>query len=154
MRQKAGTSSSVPDPLSNQMLDYLEGYLNNISAAATQAVGNGGPLMEFSVSLAVSVDTVADQAKEIKRLYEHINALKKKGTLTSSSRTTEGGGTAGNVCPHCAVVRRLSPQKNNACYFDLKKMTNRREWYRKLMKKRECHARTTIDDRGQKTSST
>ena len=57
------TSSAVPAPLLNQMLDSLEGYLNNIAAAATQEVANGGPLAEFSASLEISVDTVAAQAK-------------------------------------------------------------------------------------------
>ena len=42
----------------------------------------------------------------------------------------------GNVCPHCAVVGRSAPHKNNACYFDPKKMTDRREWDLKLMYKR------------------
>ena len=74
------------------MVDSLERYLNNIAAAATQAVANGGPLAELSTSLSISVNTVALQAKEIKCLYKQMNALKKKGTLTSSSGTTSGGG--------------------------------------------------------------
>ena len=97
------------------MLDSLKGYLDNISADATQTVANGGPLTELSTSLSILVDTVAAQAKEIKRMYKQINALKKKGTPTSSSVTTEGGGMKGNVCPHCAVVGRSDPHKNNAC---------------------------------------
>ena len=63
--------------LSNQIIDSLEGYLDNIAAAATQAAANGGPLTELEASLAVSVDTVAIQQLEIKQLTEHINALKK-----------------------------------------------------------------------------
>ena len=62
MRQQAGTSSSVPAPLPNQMLDSLEGYLDNIAAAATQAVANGGPLAELSARLSISVETMAEQA--------------------------------------------------------------------------------------------
>ena len=85
LRRRVSSSSAVPASMSNQMLDFLKGYLNNIAAATTQAVENGGPLAEFSVSLAISVDTVAAQSWEIKRLYEHINALKKKRTPTSSS---------------------------------------------------------------------
>ena len=65
--------------MSHQMLDSLEGYLDNIAAAATQTAANGAPLAELAASLAVSVDTVARQQIEIKRLTEHINALKKKG---------------------------------------------------------------------------
>ena len=63
LRRQAVTSSDVPSPLSNQMLDSLERYLDNIAVVATQAVGNGGPLAELSVSLAISVDIVAAQAK-------------------------------------------------------------------------------------------
>ena len=47
--------------MSYQMLDSLEGYLDNITAAATQTSATGGPLAELAASLAVSVDTVARQ---------------------------------------------------------------------------------------------
>ena len=70
--------------MSNQMLDLLEGYLDNILEAATQTAVNGGPLAEVAASMSVSVDTVARQKLEIKRVTEHINALKKKGgTVTN-----------------------------------------------------------------------
>ena len=62
--------------MSNQMLDSLEGYLDNIAAAATQTATTETPLAELAASLAVSVDTVARQQIEIKRLTEHINALR------------------------------------------------------------------------------
>ena len=62
----------------HQMLDSLKGYLDNIAAAAKQTAANGGPLAELAASLAVSVDTVARQKIDIKRLTEHINALIKK----------------------------------------------------------------------------
>ena len=42
----------------------------------------------------------------------------------------------GNVCPHCAAVGSLAPHKRGSCYFDPKKMTDRREWDRKLMYKK------------------
>ena len=71
--------------MTHQMLNSLEGYLDNIAAAATQTAANGGPLAELATSLAVSVDTLVRQQIKIKRLTEHINALKKKG----------GAGTAG-----------------------------------------------------------
>ena len=45
--------------LTHHMMDSLEGYLNNIAAAATQTADQGGPLTELADSLAVSVDTVA-----------------------------------------------------------------------------------------------
>ena len=57
------TTLSAPPPLSNQMLDSLEGYLNNIAAAETLEVANGGPIAELSASLAVLVDIVDTQAK-------------------------------------------------------------------------------------------
>ena len=69
-RQGHGTA-----PLTNQVLDSLEGYLDNIAAAATQTVAKGSPLAELAASLAVSVDTVVRQKQEINRLYEQINAM-------------------------------------------------------------------------------
>ena len=45
--------------MSKQMLDSLEGYLDNIALSAAQTATNGGPLAELAASLAVSVDTVA-----------------------------------------------------------------------------------------------
>ena len=60
-------------------MDYLEGYLDNIAAVAMQTAATGTPLAELAASLAVSVETVARQQIEIKRLTEHINALQKKG---------------------------------------------------------------------------
>ena len=69
LRHKAATSSA-PTPLSNQMIDSLEGYLNNIDAAATQAAATGGPLAELSVSLAVSVDKVAAQENDIESMHQ------------------------------------------------------------------------------------
>ena len=45
--------------LTHQMMDFLECYLNNIAAAATQTSDPSSPLAELAASLAVSVDTVA-----------------------------------------------------------------------------------------------
>ena len=104
--------------------------------AATQTVAKGGQLAELAGSLAISINTVARQQQEIKRLYEHINDMKKRGAQASSIRTTVGGGLTGNVCPHFAAVSRTAPHKKNSCYFDTKKMTNRREWAGKLMDKK------------------
>ena len=52
---------SNPPQMSNQMLNSLEGYLDNIAAAATQTAAMGTPLAELAASLAVSMDTVACQ---------------------------------------------------------------------------------------------
>ena len=109
------------------MLDSLEGYIDNIAAAATQVVANIIPLAELFASLVVLVETVAAQAKDIKSLYQNINALKKKGTPNSSREMNAGGGMMGNVCPHCAAVGRLAPRKKGSCYFDLNKTIERRE---------------------------
>ena len=65
-----------PPKMSHQMLDLLEGYLDNIAAVAMQTATTGTHLAELAASLAVSVDTVARQQIEIKRLTEHINALR------------------------------------------------------------------------------
>ena len=97
-KKKEGTPK-----ISNQMLDSLEGYLDNIAAAATQTTANGGPLAELSAILAVSVDTVARQQPEIKRRTEHLNALKKKGTSGTNGVTGTGGNTF-TPCKHCEVV--------------------------------------------------
>ena len=89
--------------MSNQILDSLEGYLDNIAAAATQTAANGGPLEDLADSLEVSVDTVARQQLDIKRLTEHVNALKNKGGAV----TTGVPGTGGNnfpPCKHCEAV--------------------------------------------------
>ena len=47
--------------ISHQMLDSLEGYLDNIAAAATQTAVTSTPLAELAAILAVSVDMVAQQ---------------------------------------------------------------------------------------------
>ena len=114
------------------MLDSLEGYLDNIVAAATQTADNGGPLAELADSLTVSVDTVARQQLEIKRLVEHIKALKKKGTLGTNGVT----GTRGNNFPtykHCEAVDQTAPHRNNRCYFDPKNNKDRQGWEKRLM---------------------
>ena len=53
--------------LTNQMMDSLEGYLDNIAAAATQTATSGGLLAELAASLAVSLDNVTRHQQEIKR---------------------------------------------------------------------------------------
>ena len=50
-----------PAPLTNHMMDLLEGYLENISEVETKTVAKGGPIAELAASLEVSVDTVARQ---------------------------------------------------------------------------------------------
>ena len=104
------------------MLDSLEGYLDKIAAAANQTAANGGPLAELAASLAISVDTVARQQQEIKRLSEKISALKKKGESATSGATVRGGNN--NVCKFFEAVGRTAPHRKNLCYFDLRKMTH------------------------------
>ena len=93
----------------------------------------GGPLAELAASLAISINTVARQQQEIKRMYEQISDIKKRGTQASNIFKTSGGGQTGSVCPYCAAVGRTAPHKNNSCYFNPKNMPDRREWGRKLM---------------------
>ena len=69
-------------------------------------------------------------------MYEQINAMKKRGTEASSIGTMSGGGLVGTVCTQCEAVGRTTPHRKNACYFDPRKMTDRKEWDRKLMDKK------------------
>ena len=118
--------------MSNQMLDLLEGYLDNILEAATQTAVNGGPLAEVAASMSVSVDTVARQKLDIKRLTEHINALKKKGGAVTN-RVPGTGGNKFPPCKHCEAVGRTEPHRRNSCYFDPKKNKYRMGWEKRLM---------------------
>ena len=114
------------------MLDSLEGYLDNIAVAATQAAATGTPLAELTASLAVSVDTVARQQIEIKRLTEHINVLRKKrGSVTAG--VTNTGDNNSPTCKHFTTVRRSAPNRHNQCLFDPRKNKNRMGWETKLM---------------------
>ena len=107
--------------------------MDNIAAAATQTSANGAPLAELEASLAVSVDTVDRQQLEIKRLTEHIKALKKKGGAVTNGVP----GTGGNnfpPCKHCKAVGRTAPHRHNRCYFNPKKNKDRMGWAKRLMK--------------------
>ena len=67
-------TESNPLTMSHQMLESLEGYLDNIAAAATQTAATGTPLAELAASLAVSVDTVArhrDGTRDRKSVVYH-----------------------------------------------------------------------------------
>ena len=75
--------------LTHQMMDLLEGYLNTIAAAATQTADQDGPLADLAASLAVSVDTVAKQKHEIKRMTAQVNAFKKKVPQETSEKERE-----------------------------------------------------------------
>ena len=66
---------SNPPTMSHQMLDSLEGYLDNIAEAATQTAATGTPPAELAASLAVLVDTVARQQIEIKALICSVRRL-------------------------------------------------------------------------------
>ena len=77
LQRQEHQKTAGPAPITNQMMDSLEGYLDNISAVATQTAANRGPLAELAASLVISMDTVYRQQKEINRLYEQIHALKK-----------------------------------------------------------------------------
>ena len=120
--------------MSHQMIDSLEGYLDNIAAAAAQTVANGGPLAELAAILAVSVDTVARQQIEIKRLTENINALKNKGGAVTAGVPVTGGTNSNSLyCKHCAAVSRTAPHRNNKCYFDPRENKEIIGWAKRLM---------------------
>ena len=91
------------------MMDSLEGYLNNIAAASTQTEDQGGPLAESAASLSVSVDTVARQQQDIKRLTAQFNAFKKKGPQETSEKEREK-----IICKHCEGVGRTAPHEKSA----------------------------------------
>ena len=114
LRRQAQKKKAELSPITNQMMDSLEGYLDNISAASTKTSANRGPLAELAASLAISVDTVARQQQEIKRLSEQINALKKKVTQAPSGATFPGGTT---VCTHCEAVGCTAPHRKKGCYL-------------------------------------
>ena len=131
------------------MIDSLEGYIDNIAAAAKQTAANFVPLAELAASLAVSVDRVARQQIDIKRLTEHINALKKKGgSVTAGVPVTGGTNSNSPQCKHCAAVGRTAPHQNNKCYFDPRKNKQRMGWAKQLMEATvivfndECHVGT------------
>ena len=116
-----------PVPFKNQMMDSLEGYLDNIAAASTQNAAKGGQLAELAASLAISVDTVAQQKQEIKRFSEQVNASKKIRSQAANVRKFPGGRLVGTtVCTHCEAVGHTAPYRKNACYFDPRKMTDQK----------------------------
>ena len=134
LRRRGNTTSAGPALLTNKMMDLLEGYLDNIYTEATQNVAKGGPLVELSAIMVISVDTVARQQQEIKRLSEQINALKKRGAQAARFGTLPVGGLVGTtVCTHCEAVVRTEPHRKNACYFKPRKMIDQKGWARKIM---------------------
>ena len=45
LRRRGNPTSAGPAPLTNQMMDSLEGYLDNIVAADTKTASKGGQLV-------------------------------------------------------------------------------------------------------------
>ena len=113
--------------LTHQMMDFLERYLNNNTAAAKQTADPGDPLTDLAASLAVSVDTVARQQQEIKRLTAQVNAFTKKGPQETKEKEREK-----MICKHCEAVGRTTPH-GKKCFFDPKKMTDREEREQQIM---------------------
>ena len=82
--------------------------------------------------MTVSVDTVTRQQLEIKRLTEHVNALKKKGgTVTARFPGTGGNNTP--QCKHCAELGRTAPHQNNKCYLNPRKNKERKGLAKRLI---------------------
>ena len=93
------------------------------------------PLAELAASLEVSLDTVDWQQIEIKRLTEHINALKiYGGAVTAGVPRTGGNNSNSPHCKHCAAVGKTAPHPKNKCYFDPRKNKERMGWEKRLMK--------------------
>ena len=106
--------------MSHQMLDSLNGYLDNIAAATTQTEATGTPIAELEASLSVLVDTVVRHQIEIKRLMEHINALRKKGGSVTAVVTNTWDNNSPN-CKHCTAVGRSALHRHNKCFFNPRK---------------------------------
>ena len=116
----------------HKMLDSLEGYLYNIAAAATHTAATGTPIAELAASRAMSVDTVARQQIEIKRLTEHINVFRKKGGSVTAGVPNTGNNNSPN-CKHCTAVGRSAPHRHNQCFFNPRKNKNRMGWATKII---------------------
>ena len=86
------------------MMDSLEGYLNNIAAAAIHTADPDGPLAELAASLAVSVDTVTRQKQEIKRLTAQVNAFNRKGPQETKEKEQNN-----MIYKYCEAVGRTTP---------------------------------------------
>ncbi len=108
--------------VTNEMVDNLAGYLDNIAAAATTA-GKGTELADLAASLAILVATNATQAKELKQMREQLNTL--RNNQRSDSQPT---------CTHCVAVGRKAPHSAGACFFDPKNNKGRPNWAKELMK--------------------
>ena len=65
----------VQPQVTNQMVNTLAGYLDNIVAAATTP-GISKELDDLAASMVILVDTNTEQAKELKQIREQINALR------------------------------------------------------------------------------
>ena len=111
------------------MFDTLAGYLDNIEAAATTA-GHGTELSDIAASMAILVDTNAAQAKKLKQMREHINALRN----SSNNPRADPSGPTRAVCPHCTAVGRSVPHAKDVCFFNPKIIKNIPTWAKELMK--------------------
>ena len=93
----------------------------------------GTTLAELEASLVVLADTVASQHIEIKRLTEHINALRKKGESVTDGVPNTGDNNSPN-CKHFTAVGRSALHRHNVYFFDPRRKKNRMGWSEKLMK--------------------
>ena len=123
------TEDSLPAGL-NEMMDSLAVYLENIVAEATENdSAQGGLLAELSASIDILEDTNYTQAKELEQLQQEVNALQNRKGIGDAM----GNLSNQEVCPNCAAVGRSAPHKKGNFFFDKKKMTNIKEWARKLV---------------------
>ena len=106
----------------------------DIAEAATQMAVTGGPLAELVASLAISVDTVARQQQEIKRLLKQISELKKKGASVPGGATVPGGDNI--ICKNYEAVGQTAPHRRSVCYFHPRKNPEIKYWARRLMEEK------------------
>ena len=75
---------------------------------------------------------MARQQIDIKRLTEHINALRKRGVSVTASVPNTGDNNA-TTSKNYKAVGRSAPHQNNHCFFDPNKNKNRVDWAAKIM---------------------
>ena len=109
----------VQPQVTNQMVNTLAGYLDNITSTDT-TIGRGTKLAHLDASMDILVDTNAAQAKEFKQMREQINDLRN----SNNNPQADTSGPTRTVCPHCTAFGRSVPHTKYACYFNPKNIKN------------------------------
>ena len=120
-------TQQVQPQVTNQMVETLDGYLNNISAAAT-TTGRGKELDDFAASMAILVDTNASQAKVLKQMRYQIN------DFCNNNHQADASGPPRTVCPHCTAAGGNVLHAKYECLFNPKSIKNIPTWSKELMR--------------------